>query len=48
MPVKEKKIYTTPTLTIHGPVEEITKGCDKKFGQSDGFTFLGDPIVCVS
>ena len=43
-----KKVYNTPTLTVHGPVEEITKGCDKYYGSSDGFTFMGDPITCGS
>jgi hypothetical protein len=48
MQVQEKKVYTPPRLTVHGTVEEITMGCDKMWGSSDGFTFAGDPIVCVS
>lgn len=48
MQSSQKKIYSTPKLTVHGAVEEITKGCDKQFGSSDGFTFGGSPIVCAS
>jgi hypothetical protein len=42
----EKKAYIAPKLTVHGAVEEITKGCNKTFGSSDGFTFQGQAIVC--
>jgi len=48
MQSSQKKIYSTPKLTVHGAVEEITKGCDKYFGSSDGFTFQGIPIQCAS
>jgi len=41
-----KKAYSTPKLTTHGSVEEITKGCDKQLGSTDGFTFMGLNIVC--
>jgi hypothetical protein len=40
-----KKTYTTPRLTLHGTLEELTKQQDKKFGATDGFTFLGVPIT---
>lgn len=43
-----KKVYNTPDLTVHGAVEEITKGCDKDAGGSDGFTYQSNPIHCVS
>lgn len=43
-----KKIYSTPKLSVHGRLEEITKGCDKELGSSDGFTFGGQAIVCRS
>jgi hypothetical protein len=39
-----KKIYTTPRLTLHGTLEEVTKQIDKKLGATDGFTFMGVPI----
>ena len=48
MSVKGKKVYVPPQLTVHGTVEEITLGCDKRLGQSDGFTFMGQQIVCSS
>ena len=43
-----KKTWTAPNLTIHGTVKEITLGCDKMLGGSDGFTFMGQAIVCKS
>lgn len=48
MQVKEKKVYTPPQLTVHGTVEEITLGCNKDFGGSDGFTFQQQTISCTS
>jgi len=44
----QKRPYTTPVLTVHGTLEEITKTIDKKFGPTDGFTFEGNPIMNVS
>lgn len=41
-----KEAWTTPTLIVHGPVEELT-GQDKKFGGSDGLTLQGDAIQNV-
>jgi hypothetical protein len=43
-----KKAWTAPTLIVHGTVKEITLGCDKMFGSSDGFTFGGNAIMCRS
>jgi hypothetical protein len=41
--------YEAPTITLIGSVHELTQqGCDKKLGSSDGFTFMGSAIVCVS
>ena len=48
MSVKGKKVYVPPQLTVHGTVEEITLGCDKQLGETDGFTFQGLQIVCSS
>ena len=46
---KAKKAWTAPSVTAHGTVKEITlTGCDKMFGCSDGFTFVGNAIVCKS
>ena len=45
-----KKAWDPPVLIVHGTVETLTqaRGCDKSFGGSDGFTFHGIPIQCVS
>ena len=43
-----KRPYTTPVLTLHGTLEEVTKTTDKRFGATDGFTFEGQPISNVS
>jgi hypothetical protein len=40
--------YEPPTITVIGSVHELTQGCDKRMGSSDGFTFMGTNIVCVS
>ena len=48
MSVKDEKVYVQPQLTVHGTVEEITLGCDKQLGETDGFTFQGLQIVCSS
>jgi hypothetical protein len=48
MQIQGKKAYQPPQLTVHGTVEEITLGCDKKLGSSDSYTFGGQDIVCVS
>jgi hypothetical protein len=39
-----KQAWTMPRLTTYGTVEEITAQ-DKRYGSSDGFTFLGQPIT---
>jgi hypothetical protein len=40
--------YTPPALVELGSVDELTLGCDKTYGDSDGFTFQGQAIVCTS
>jgi hypothetical protein len=40
--------YQAPAIRVIGSVAELTLGCDKKYGTSDGFTFMGDTIVCAS
>jgi hypothetical protein len=40
--------YEPPAIHVIGSVAELTLGCDKKMGSSDGFTFQGDSIVCAS
>jgi hypothetical protein len=41
-----KKTYSTPELTVHGSVEEITRSdCfNKEPGSSDGLTVAQDPV----
>jgi hypothetical protein len=40
--------YEAPKLTVLGKVEDLTQQCDKRLGGSDGFTFMGQPIICCS
>jgi len=45
----ETPTYEAPSITQIGTVYELTQyGCDKHLNGSDGFTFMGQPIVCVS
>lgn len=43
-----KKVWTTPQLTVHGPVEKLTGQTIKQFGAADGYTYEGVPIGDVS
>jgi hypothetical protein len=40
--------YEAPRLTVIGSIAELTLGTDKKYGDSDGFTFMGQPITFSS
>jgi hypothetical protein len=40
--------YESPTITDFGTLRDLTQGCDKRFGSSDGFTFQGQAVVCRS
>jgi hypothetical protein len=41
--------YEAPAVRVLGTVAELTQqGCDKRLGGSDGFTFMGQAIVCRS
>jgi hypothetical protein len=40
--------YDPPALRVLGSVHELTQGCDKTLGLSDGFTFAGQAIICRS
>jgi len=40
--------YESPALRVLGTVEAMTQYCDKRLNGSDGFTFMGQPIVCRS
>jgi hypothetical protein len=47
-PERDNPTYEAPALRVLGTVHELTQGCDKRFNGSDGFTFMGQPIVCRS
>jgi hypothetical protein len=40
--------YLPPLLAEVGTLHELTLGCDKLYGDSDGNTFMGVPIICSS
>jgi hypothetical protein len=40
--------YEAPTLSVLGSVSELTLDINKKYGDSDGFTFQGIPITNAS
>jgi hypothetical protein len=48
MNTAETHTYEAPAITVIGSVHELTQGCDKHLNGSDGFTFMGQPITCVS
>jgi hypothetical protein len=41
-----KPAYEAPRVTVIGTVHELTQNCDKTLNGSDGFTFMGQPIIC--
>lgn len=45
-----KLTYAAPRLTVYGGVGRLTReaSVDKKFGPTDGFTFMGEPISNAS
>jgi hypothetical protein len=43
-----KKVWQEPKLIVHGDVAQITQQQDKKYGSSDGFTFMGNSITNAS
>jgi hypothetical protein len=45
----EPAAYEAPALRVLGSVQELTQfGCDKRSNGSDGYTYMGQPIVCRS
>ena len=40
--------YEPPKLVVLGAVEALTETTDKKYGASDGFTFMGVAITNAS
>ena len=45
---KLAQAYEAPAMRVLGSVAELTQSCDKRLGGSDGFTFMGQSIVCRS
>lgn len=45
---QEKKVWVAPKVDVYGTFEAATQGCDKMYGGADGFTFMGQSIVCAS
>jgi hypothetical protein len=43
-----KAPYEAPAIKVLGTVHELTQTQDKKFGETDGFTFMGVPITNAS
>jgi len=44
----ERGAYSTPVLTVHGTLAEITAQQNKTFGPTDGYLFQGIPITNLS
>jgi hypothetical protein len=44
----EGPLYEPPRLDVLGAVETLTQLQDKKYGVSDGFTFMGVPVANAS
>jgi hypothetical protein len=44
----ESPDYEPPQLTVLGSVHGLTQVQDKKYGHSDGFTFMGNSITNAS
>ena len=45
----QKRSYTTPKLTVHGTLEEVTQQLQNKgMGASDGYMYMGIPITNIS
>ena len=40
--------YEAPVLKVIGSIRELTLQQDKKLGQTDGFTFMGQAITNAS
>ena len=45
----QRQQWVTPEVRRYGTFETTTQdGCDKQYGIGDGFTFVGQAIVCAS
>jgi hypothetical protein len=45
---EKRHSYEAPVLKVVGSVRELTLQQDKKLGQTDGFTFMGQAITNAS
>ena len=45
---KRAASYEAPRLVELGALQDLTLGCNKDRGSSDGFTFQGQAITCTS
>ena len=45
---RQKQTYTTPVLTMHGRLEDLTRQTNKDYGGSDGFTFQQQQVNWTS
>lgn len=43
-----KHVWIAPQIQRYGTFEQKTQACDKQLGGSDGYTFMGQNIVCAS
>lgn len=43
-----KRRWVSPEIRRFGTFEAATQGCDKTFGDSDGYTFQGQGITCTA
>ena len=43
-----KRAWVRPEVRKYGSFESATLECDKKLGETDGYTFVGQAIVCAS
>lgn len=46
MAAPQKRAWVSPEIRRYGTFEAITQECDKQLGSADGFTFIGQAIVC--
>jgi hypothetical protein len=44
----QKRPYITPQLSLHGRLEDLTKGTNKDLGGVDGLTFQQQPVQWTS
>lgn len=47
-PRERTGVYEAPALVELGAFAELTLGCNKDYGGSDGFTFQQTQVTCTS